>query len=62
MSEYIEYVSWELKSSLVLVFLSGIIAFSVIAISYFIYKKKHKGKKAFPWKNVFLWLIFIAYR
>lgn len=61
MSEYIEYVLWELKNSLGLVFIAGIMALSALSISYFVYKKKYNGENAFPWRKVFLWLIFTAY-
>jgi len=49
MSDFIRYVLYELNSILVLLLLAGILAAAVIAISYFIFKKKHKGEKKFPW-------------
>ena len=61
MSEFLEYVLWQLHNSLVLVLLVGIIAAAAIGITYHLYKRKHKGEKKFPWKKVFLWLIFLGY-
>ena len=40
MSEFLEYVLWQLQNSLVLVLLAGIVALAVIAVTYFFYKKK----------------------
>ena len=61
MSEFIRYVLYELKNSLVLVLLAGIVALAVLGITYFIYRCRHKGEKKFPWRKAFLWLIFLGY-
>ena len=58
MSEFLEYVLWQLQNSLVLVLLAGIVALAVIAVTYFFYKKK--GKR-FPWRKAALWLVFLGY-
>lgn len=58
MSEFLEYVLWQLQNSLVLVLLAGIVALAVIAVTYFFYKKK--GKR-FPWRKAALWLLFLGY-
>lgn len=58
MSEFIEYVLWQLQNSLVLVLLACIAAFAVIAVTYRSYKRKGK---AFPWRRAALWLIMIGY-
>ena len=57
MSDFIRYVLYELNSILVLLLLAGILAAAVIAISYLIFKKKHKGEKKFPWGKIILALM-----
>ena len=61
MSEFLRYVLYELKNSLVLVLLAGILAAAGLAVAFFVHKKKHKGERKFPWGKVLLWLIFIGY-
>lgn len=61
MSEYLRYVLYELKNSLVLVLLAGVLAVFVLVTAYFIHKYKFKGEKAFPWARIFLWLVFLGY-
>ena len=61
MSEFLKYVLWILQNSLVLVLLAGIGVAVVLGISYSVHKRKYKGEKKFPWRKVFLWLIFIGY-
>ena len=61
MSEFLRYVLYELKNSLVLVLLAGILAAAGLAVVFFIHKKKFKGERKFPWGKVVLWLIFLGY-
>lgn len=61
MSEFLEYVLWQLQNSLVLVLLAGIIAVGAVAITYIVHKRKYKGEKKFPWGKTFLWLVFLGY-
>lgn len=61
MSEFLEYVLWQLQNSLVLVLLAGIIAVAAVAITYLVHKRKYKGEKKFPWGKTFLWLVFLGY-
>ena len=61
MPDFLKYVLYELKNSLGLVFLTGILALIVLAFAYFIHKRKYKGEKKFPWAKVFLWLVFLGY-
>lgn len=61
MPDFLRYVLYELRNSLVLVLLAGIFASVILAAAYFIHKKKYKGREKFPWGKVFLWLIFLAY-
>ena len=61
MSEFLRYVLYELKNSLVLVLLAGVLAAAGIVIAFFVHKKKYKGGRKFPWGKVLLWLIFIGY-
>lgn len=61
MSEFLEYILWMLQNSLLLVLLVGIAASAVLGITYFIHKRKYKGKKKYPWGKVFLCLVFIGY-
>ena len=49
MPEFIEYVLYLLKNSLILVLLAGIVAVAAVAITYLIHKRKYKGEKKFPW-------------
>ena len=61
MSEFLEYVLWQLQNSLVLVLFAGIIAVAAVAITYLVHKRKYKGEKKFPWGKTLLWLIFLGY-
>ena len=61
MSEFLRYVLYELKNSIVLVLLAGIAAAAVTAAAYFVHKRKYKGEKKFPWGRVLLWLVFLGY-
>ena len=61
MSEFLRYVLYELKNSLVLVLLAGVLAAAGLVIAFFVHKKKYKGERKFPWGKVLLWLIFIGY-
>lgn len=61
MSEFMEYVLWQLQNSLVLVLFAGILAVAAVAVTYGIYKKRYRGERKFPWGRIFLWLIFLMY-
>ena len=61
MSEFLEYVLWQLQNSLVLVLLAGVIAVAVVAMIYLLHKRKYKGEKKFPWSRTLLWLLFLGY-
>ena len=61
MPEFLRYVLYELKNSVALVLLAGIMALFVLTIAYFLHKHKYKGQKKFPWAKVFLWLVFLGY-
>lgn len=61
MSEFLEYVLWQLQNSLILVLFAGIVAVAIIIVAYLIYKRKYKDEKKFPWGKIFLWLVFFAY-
>ena len=61
MSEFLRYVLYELKNSLVLVLLAGVLATAGLAVAFIVHKKKYKGQRKFPWGKVFLWLLFLGY-
>ena len=61
MSAFIQYVLSELRSIMILVVLAGILAASVIAVAYLIFKKKHNGEKKFPWGKIILYLLLVGY-
>lgn len=61
MSEFLRYVLFELKNSLLLVCLAGIFAAAVLAAAYFLHRKKFGGQRKFPWARVILWLICLGY-
>lgn len=61
MSEFLKYVLYLLKNSIVLVLLAGVLAAAVLTVAFFIHKKKYKGQKKFPWGKIFLWMIFFGY-
>ena len=61
MSEFLEYVLWQLQNSLILVLLAGIVAVAVIVVLYLIHRRKYKGEQKFPWGKIFLWFVFLAY-
>ena len=58
MSEFLKYVLWQLQNSLGLVLLAGIVALTVIAVTYRFYKRKGR---LFPWRKAALWLVFLGY-
>ena len=51
MSEFLRYVLYELKNSLVLILLAGVLAVAGLTVAFFIHKKKYKGQRKFPWGN-----------
>ena len=55
MSEFLQYVLYLLKNSIVLVLLAGVLAAAVLAVVFLIHRKKYKGQKKFPWGRIFLW-------
>ena len=61
MSEFLEYVLWQLQNSLILVLLAGIAAAAVVAVAYLIHKRKYRGEQKFPWGKTVLWLVFLGY-
>lgn len=61
MSDFIRYVLYELNSILILLFLAGLLAAAVIAVSYLVFKKKYKGEKKFPWGKIILSLLLVGY-
>lgn len=61
MSEFLEYVLYLLQRSLILVLLAVIVAGAVLAVIYFVHKRKYKGEKKFPWGKALLWLVFLGY-
>lgn len=61
MPDFLKYVLYELKNSLGLVLLAGVLALAGLVIGYFIHKHKYKGEKKFPWARIFLWLVFLGY-
>ena len=61
MSDFIRYVLYELNNILVLLFLAGVLAAAVIVVAYFVFKKKHKGEKKFPWEKIILFLMLVGY-
>ena len=61
MPDFLKYVLYELKNSLGLVFLAGIVALALLAVAYFVHRLRYKGEKKFPWAKVFLWLAFLGY-
>lgn len=61
MNEFIKYILWELKNSLGLVFLAGIVSTVVLAAAYFGHKRKFNGQKKFPWIKEMLYLMLVGY-
>lgn len=61
MYEFIEYVLSMLKNGIALVMLAGVGAMAVLAVAYFLHKRKYKGEKRFPWGRTLLWLVFAGY-
>lgn len=61
MSEFLRYVLYELKNSLVFVLLAGMLAAAGLAVAFFVHKKKYKGQRKFPWGKILLWLMFLGY-
>lgn len=48
MNDFIRYVLWELKNSLLLVFLLGIAAVGILALCRRIHNKRCGGERNFP--------------
>lgn len=61
MSEFFEYVLWQLQNSLVLVLLACIAAAAAIGATYCLHRRKYKGEKKFPWGRSVLWLMLLGY-
>lgn len=61
MSEFMEFVFWELRNSLVLVFLAGIVTAGVLTVIYLLYRRKYGREQRFPWKNTLCWLLLAGY-
>ena len=61
MSEFLQYVLWQFRNSLLLVLLAGVAAAAVLGVAWVLHKRKYKGQKKFPWGKVILWLIFLGY-
>lgn len=61
MSEFLEYVLYLLKNSLILVLLVGMAAVAAVAVIYLIHRRKYKGEIKFPWGKTLLWLAFLGY-
>lgn len=61
MNDFIQYVLYELKNSLGLVIPCGMLAAIVTGIMYILFRKKHKGTKAFPWGRILIYLLLGAY-
>ena len=61
MSEFLKYVLYLFKNSIMLVLLAGVLATGVLAVAFVIHKRKYRGQKKFPWGKTFLWLIFLGY-
>jgi len=55
MSDFIRYVLYELNNIIVLLLFAGILAAAAIAVTYLIFRKKHKGEKKFPWGKIILY-------
>ena len=61
MYEFLEYVLSELRTSLGLVFAAGAAALAVLAVSYVVHRKKHRGVRKYPWGKALVWLLFVGY-
>lgn len=61
MYEFIEYVLYELKNSLMLCLLALIGALCILAASYVFHRKRYKGERQYPWGKALLWLVFVGY-
>lgn len=61
MSEFLQYVFFELKNSLLLVLLAFAVLSAGIGFSYFLFQRKYSGSRKFPWGRTILWLAFFGY-
>ena len=61
MSEFLRFVLSELRRYSVLVLLACIAVLSVCGVIHVLYKRKYGADRKFPWKKVFLPLIFACY-
>ncbi len=61
MYDFLEYVLFELKNSLILVLLAGMGAIAILAALLFLHKRKYRGERKFPWGRAFLWLMLVGY-
>lgn len=61
MYEFIEYVLYELKNSLVLALLAGLAGLGALFVSRYLYRKKHGAGSKFPWGSALLYLALAGY-
>lgn len=61
MSEFLQYVIWQLQNSLAFVLLAFIAFTAVLGVTYLLHRKKYKGERKYPWGRTFLWLVFLGY-
>lgn len=61
MSEFMQFVFWQLRNSLVLVLLAGIAAIGVLAVVWLLHRRKYHGERKFPWGKTVCWLLLAGY-
>jgi len=61
MSEFLEFVLYELGNILTLLVLAGVVAAVGIGLAYLIFRKKHRGEKKYPWRKILLYLALVGY-
>ncbi len=61
MSEFMQFIFWQLRNSLVLVLLAGIAAAGVLAVVWLCFRRKYRGERNFPWKKTIVWLLLAGY-
>jgi glycopeptide antibiotics resistance protein len=61
MSEFLRYVFWMVRNSAVLALLIVLGAAAALGAAWLIHRRIYKGQRKFPWRKVFLWLLFVIY-
>lgn len=61
MNDFVDLIISELQSSLVLAVAAVVLCVLALGVSFFVFKKKYKDERRFPWLKAILILLFVGY-